>query len=149
MALPISLAQWIALRRILPTSGLWILTIPIGILLAFLILKEIPDGFWQVFGDDESIAALTAGYLVLGFAVGLPQWLILRRQLIRSSVWLFGSSMGAGAGLWIILVTELVNQSGTLSYIVATLAYSIITGLTLAGLLAYNGHAQANLVYTS
>jgi len=146
MAIPISLVQWIALRRILPTPVLWILTISIGILLAFLILEGIPDGFWQVLGDDESIAALTAGYLVLGLAVGLPQWLILRRQLMRSSVWLLGSSMGASAGLWIILVTDLISQSGSISYIVVVLVYSIITGLTLAGLLAYNDHAQTNLV---
>ena len=141
IAFPISLAQWIALRRILPTPVLWILTISIGILVAFLILEGIPDDFWQVLGDDESIAALTAGYLVVGFAVGLPQWLILRRQLMRSSIWLLGSSIGAGAGLWIILATDLISRSGAISYIVAVLSYSLITGLTLAGLLAYNDHA--------
>ena len=141
MAIPISLAQWIALRRILPTPVLWILTISIGILVAFLILEGIPDDFWQVLGDDESIAALTAGYLVVGFAVGLPQWLMLRRQLMRSSIWLLGSSIGAGAGLWIILATDLISRSGAISYIVAVLSYSLITGLTLAGLLAYNDQA--------
>ncbi len=144
ITIPIGLAQWIALRRILQTSILWILTIPIGLLLAVLINRVIPDGLWQVV-DDESIAALTTGYLVGGFAIGLPQWLILRQQLPRSSIWLLGSSIGAAAGLWLILVTHLINQSGIISYIVGILVYSIVTGLILSGLLAYHNQSQTNL----
>ena len=106
----------------------------------------VPDVLWQVLGDDESIATLTAIYLVIGFAIGLPQWLILRRHLSRSSIWLLGSSIGAAAGLWIILVTDLINRSGVMAYIVGVLVYAIVTGLTLAGLLAYNDRSQANLV---
>ncbi|MCK4901280.1 MAG: hypothetical protein KAS38_21025 [Anaerolineales bacterium] len=126
------------------TSILWILTIPIGLLLAVLINRVIPDGFWQVV-DDESIAALTTGYLVGGFAIGLPQWLILRRQLSRSSIWLLGSSIGAGAGPWLILVTDLINQSGIISYIVGVLVYAIVTGLFLSWLLVYHNQSQTNL----
>jgi len=123
---------------------LWILTIPIGLLLAILINRVIPDGLWQVV-DDESIAALTAGYLLIGFSIGLPQWLILRRQLSKSSIWFLGSSIGVAAGIWIILVTDLISQSGIISYIVGALVYSIVTGLILSGLLAYQNHSQANL----
>ena len=144
ITIPISLAQWIALRRILQTSVLWILTIPIGLLLAVLINRVIPDGFWQVI-DDESIAALTTGYLVGGFAIGLPQWLILRQQLSRSSIWLLGSSFGAAAGCWLILVTDLINQSGIISYIVGVLVYAIVTGLFLSWLLVYHNQSQTNL----
>ena len=144
ITIPISLAQWIALRRILQTSVLWILTIPIGLLLAVLINRVIPDGFWQVV-DDESIAALTTGYLVGGFAIGLPQWLILRQQLSRSSIWLLGSSIGAAAGCWLILVTDLINQSGIISYIVGVLVYAIVTGLFLSWLLVYHNQSQTNL----
>lgn len=144
ISLPISLAQWIALRHILQTSILWILTVPIGLLIAISINRVIPDGFWQVV-DDESIATLTTGYLVGGFAIGLLQWLILRRQLSRSSIWLLGSSIGSAAGAWLILVTYLINYSGIISYIIGVLVYSIVTGLTLSGLLVHHNQSQTDL----
>jgi hypothetical protein len=144
ITIPIAFAQWIALRRILQTSILWILTIPIGLLLGILFNRVIPVGLWQVV-DNDSIAALTAGYFLIGFAIGLPQWLILRRQLPKSWIWLLGSSIGVVAGFWIILVTDLISQSGISSYIVGVLVYSIVTGLVLSGLLAYQNHSQANL----
>jgi hypothetical protein len=144
ITIPIALAQWIALRSILRTSIFWILTIPTGLLVFILINRVILDGVWQTV-DDESIAALTASYLLVGFLIGLPQWLILRRQLPISSIWLLGSSIGIAAAFWIILVTDLVDMSGVASYIVGALVYSIVTGLVLSGLLAYQNHSQADL----
>ena len=145
ISIPISLAQWIALRRILPTSILWILTVPVGLLLAVSIYKVIPDGLWQIV-DDESTAVLTVLYLVMGFTIGLPQWLILRRQFTSSSIWLLGSSIGVAAGLWLVLATDLINQSGIISCIVGVLVYVIVTGLTLSRLLVYHNQSQTNLV---
>ena len=144
ISIPISLAQWTALRRILDTSILWIITVPVGLALAIVINKVIPDGLWHLV-DDEFIAVLTAGYLLGGFSIGIPQWLVLRRQLPRSSIWLLGSSIGTAAGLWFIFVTDLIGQSGIVSYIVGVLIYSIVTGVTLMGLLAYYNQSQANL----
>lgn len=144
ISIPIGLAQWIALRRILQTSVLWIPTILIGLLFSVLIMRVTPDGLWQVV-DDESVVALTAGYFVGGFAIGLPQWLILRRQLSRSSIWLLGSSIGSAAGAWLILVTDLINYSGIISYIIGVLVYSIVTGLTLSWLLVHHNQSQTDL----
>ena len=150
ISIPISLAQLIALRRILPTSALWVLTTPIGLLLAVLIYKYevIPDGLWRIVGDegDESTAVITALYLVMGFTVGLPQWLILRRRFSSSSLWLLGSSIGVAAGCWLVLATDLINQSGVVSYIVGVLVYAIVTGLILSRLIACHYQSQANLV---
>lgn len=150
ISIPISLAQWIALRRILPTSALWVLTTPIGLLLAVLIYKYevIPNGLWRIVGDegDESTAVITALYLVMGFTVGLPQWLILRRRFSSSSLWLLGSSIGVAAGCWLVLATDLINQSGVVSYIVGVLVYAIVTGLILSRLVACHNQSQANLV---
>ncbi len=148
ITIPIGLAQWIALRRILQASVLWILTILIGLLLTVFIFRVIPDGLWLEV-DDESIAALTIPYLVGGFAIGLPQWLILRRQLSRSSIWLLGSSIGTFASVWLILVSDLINRSGIISYIIAVLVYSIVTGLVLSWLLVYNNQSQTNLASTT
>ena len=144
IGLPVGYAQWLGLRRIMPTSIAWLFSIPIGILLAFLITRLVPDGFWLGL-DDESIAGLTAAYLVVGFAIGLPQWLILRPQVARSSIWLLGSSLAVGASFWLILATDLVNQSGVLAYIVGALVYSTVTGLVLAGLLAASAQSQARM----
>ena len=89
---------------------------------------------------------LTALYLVLGFAIGLPQWLLLRQRFANASIWLLGSSLGVALGFWLILATDLVHQSGFLPYIVVILVYTTVTGLSLTGLLAYNNQPQTNLV---
>jgi len=144
ISLPISLAQWIALQRILQTSKLWILTIPIGLFLASLINRIIPDG--MPIGDDESIVVLTVLYFVIGISIGLPQWLILRRQLLKASIWVLGSSVGVAGAFWFILATDLINQSGILSYIVGGLIYPIVTGLTILWLIVVNKQFPTNLV---
>lgn len=144
IAIPISLAQWIALRRILQASILWILTIPIGMPLSFLILRAIPPGLWFD-ADDDSLIAMTSMLLVVGLIIGLLQWIILRRQLARAAIWLFGSAIGVAGSIWITLVTGLIDQSGTISYIIGALVYSSVTGLFLSGLLVYNDQSQPSL----
>ncbi len=144
IAIPISLAQWIALRRILQTSIFWILTIPIGIPLSFLILRVIPAGLWFD-ADDDSLVAMTSMLLVVGLIIGLLQWIILRRQLVRAVIWLLGSAIGVAGSFWVILVTNLIDQSGIISYIIVALVYSSVTGLFLSGLLAYNNQSQPSL----
>jgi hypothetical protein len=141
ISLPIGFAQWIALRFIFHTSLLWTVTVLIGLSIAHLVGELIPDGVGPNW-DDESIAALTMLYFVGGFFIGLPQWLILRRNLSRSSIWILGSSFGAWAGTWFILVTDMINRSGIIAFIAGILIYSIVTGLTLMGLLAYNNQIQ-------
>jgi hypothetical protein len=145
-SVPISLAQWLALRRISHISVLWSLTIPVGILIYFLILELIPDGLGQIV-DDESIVALTAAYLMIGFAVGLLQWFILRRQFSGSSLWILGSTAGIGFSFWFLLATNLINRSGFISLIVGVLAYIIITGIILLRLITHNNHADTNMTY--
>jgi hypothetical protein len=144
ISIPIGLAQWIVLRRILPTSILWIFTILIGLVGAVLILRAIPDGLWGL-GDDESLPVLTVGFIVMGFTIGLPQWLILRRQFSSSSIWLLGSSIGVGGGFGLVLATDLINQSEIIAYIVVILVYAIVTGLILLRLLASKDPPQSNL----
>jgi hypothetical protein len=142
-AVPISLAQWLALRRISHTSILWVLTVPVGILIYFFILEHIPDGLIVV--DDESIAALTAAYLMIGFAVGLLQWFILRRQFSGSSLWILGSTVGFGFSVWFLLVTNLINRSGFISLVLGVLVYIIITGLILLRLITHHNHSDTSM----
>jgi hypothetical protein len=141
ISLPLSVAQWLALRRISGTSILWVLTIPVGLMLGLLILQNLPEGLWQGV-DDESIAVLTAGYLLIGLMIGIPQWLILRRQFSGSSIWLLGSSAAMGASLWLVLVTDLINRSGPFAFIVGVTVYGLITGLILWRLAAWGNQSQ-------
>jgi len=135
VSIPISLAQWLALRTFSKTSVLWIFTIPVSFILYFLIYRFIPEGLRNI-ADSESIAVLTSINLLIGFIIGLLQWLILRRQFARSALWLLGSTAGVGFSFWLILATDLINQSGILAFIVAILIYTVTTGLVLSWLIA-------------
>ncbi|MEN8173030.1 MAG: hypothetical protein ABFS03_09140 [Chloroflexota bacterium] len=135
ISIPIGIAQWIGLRRITPISILWTLTVPLGMLAGVSFFKAFDDiGLPQVF-DDESMVVIVFLYMMMGFAVGLPQWLLLRRQYPNSALWLLGSSMGVGAGIGLVGVTDLVNRSGVLAYIAAVLVYAVVTGVTLSRIL--------------
>jgi hypothetical protein len=147
ISLPLSFAQWIALRRSLPVSWLWILSIPVSILAIVLITREIPERYWLLI-DPDPLAALITTSLVIGLMIGLPQWLILRRECAHSSIWLLGSALGLGLGASIVIATDLVNQSGILAYIVAVLFYVSATGLTLAWLLTKKHPSQTPAVST-
>ena len=137
--LPISLAQWLALRTFSRTSVLWIFTIPVSIELYFLIYRYIPEGGLRNIAyseSSESISVMTSAYFLIGFIIGLLQWLILRRQFTRSALWLLGSTLGIGVSFWLILSSGLINQSVILASIVAILIYTVTTGLVLSWLIA-------------
>jgi hypothetical protein len=141
--LPIGLAQWLVLRRRILLSPLWILTLPVGVLLSWLLVAAIP---WAVIGDDESTLALTIAYVVIGAAIGLPQWLILRRKMSRTGLWIAGSGLGLGLGFGLVLVTGLINRSEFISYVAVVLVYGLATGGVLAWLLPHREEAYGQLL---
>ena len=134
LTIPFGLAQWLVLRRFIPLTLLWVFTILIGWLLSYLIFAAIPESLWQVV-DDEATTTLTFMFTVVGAAMGLPQWLILRRQFTRAVLWILGSSVGVGLGFGLVLATDLINQSESISYTVVVLVYGIATGFILSRLL--------------
>jgi hypothetical protein len=144
IGLPISLAQWIALRRVAPISILWILTISAGLLLG-LEVSPILAGIWG-FLDDESVLSLTAAYTTIGLLVGLAQWLFLRRHFAKSLVWLLSSAAGLGLGTGLVLATNLVHRSGIVSIILVVLVYAIPTGLAISWLPASHRKTESDLV---
>ena len=148
ISLPISIAQWLALRHISRTSVLWILTIPIGLLLALLLLQNIPALPWLNI-DDESLTGLTAGFLLISFLIGLPQYLILRHQFTGASLWLLGSTLAVSGGFWLVLATDLINRSGFFALVVVLLVYIVTTGLILSRLLANHIRPPVNVVNAS
>ena len=134
LGIPFGLAQWLVLRRFLPVSPLWVMTIPISWFFFYFIAYIIPESLWQNV-DDEATSTLTLGFLVMGAMMGLSQWFILRRKLTRAALWILGSSLGVGLGFGIVLATGLMNQSESISFWVVILVYSITTGSLLSWLL--------------
>jgi hypothetical protein len=135
ISLPLSLAQWIALRRTLPVSISWIFSLPVSILVLVLIIRELPEDYWGYI-DPESLVVLSASAFVIGLIIAIPQWLILRLEYDGSSIWLLGTVLGVGLGASIVIGTDLVNASGVLAYIFAALFYVLMTGLTLSVLIS-------------
>lgn len=129
--LPIGLAQWIALRRVAPVSTLWILSVSVGLPAALLTLNN--PVFLGAFGfmGNESIMALTLGYVVVGLLVGLIQWMILRGHFAASFIWPLVSSVGLGTGLGIVLASDLIYRSGIASIVLVVLVYAFATGLVI------------------
>ena len=134
LGIPFGLAQWLVLRRFLPVSPLWVMTIPISWFFFYFIAYIIPESLWQNV-DDEAASTLTLGFLVMGAMMGVSQWFILRRKLTRAALWILGSSLGVGLGFGIVLATGLMNQSESISFWVVILVYSITTGSLLSWLL--------------
>ncbi|NJD60141.1 MAG: hypothetical protein C3F13_17775 [Anaerolineales bacterium] len=131
IALPISIPQWLALRRLGPVSWLWILSFPIGLLAAVLVFRDLPIG-WLPFVDDESPLSITTGYLLGGLLIGLPQWYLLRPILSRASLFLLATAGGLALGILVVLITDLINISGILSIVVVALFYTGFTGIILS-----------------
>jgi hypothetical protein len=134
LTIPFGLAQWLVLRRFIPLSPLWVITIPISVFLYSLIATAIPVSLWQIV-NGEATSTLTLMFIILGTVMGLPQWLILRRKLTRAALWILGSALGMGLGFGLVLATGLINQSEYISYTVVVLVYSIATGSLLSWLL--------------
>jgi len=144
IGLPIGFAQWIALRRVTPISILWVLTISAGLLLG-LVVSPILAGIWG-FLDDESVLSLTAAYTTIGLLVGMAQWLFLRGHFTKSLVWLLSSAVGLGLGTGLVLVSNLIYQSGIISIILVVLVYAIATGLVISWLPASDRKTDSDLV---
>ncbi|UCF26912.1 MAG: hypothetical protein JSW42_09685 [Chloroflexota bacterium] len=146
ISIPIAIAQWIALRQLFSVSILWILTVPVGFLLVIFIIREHPELLLPIAADDESPIAFAMIFFQLGLVIALPQWLLLRRHLPNSSIWLLGSSLGLALGFWLVLVTELFDKSPVISSIIAILFYAVSTGLILSWLLGNKDHLQSNVI---
>ena len=143
IGLPIGFTQWIALRRIAPISILWVLTISAGLLLG-LVVSPLLAGILG-FQSDESVRSLTAAYTTIGLLVGLAQWLFLRGHFAKALVWLLSSAVGLGLGMGLVLASGLIDH-GLVSGILATLVYSIATGLAISWMQVSDTKIKGNLV---
>lgn len=95
LALALSSAQWVLLRRLLPRAGLWFLATGAGVLLGSLAVGLIMWGTELESRGD--VWTMAAALLPIGLALGLAQWLFLRRFLSNA--------------YWIILIDVLAAGS--------------------------------------
>jgi hypothetical protein len=98
----------------------------------------------QAFWIHEGLPG--SSVLVRGFTSGLPQWLLLRGHFLNASLWLLASSAGLAAGSGFVFVTELVEASGILAFIIVMLVYTATTGFALTGLVDYHDKLSPGLV---
>ena len=125
---PIGLAQWVILRRRLPISSWWIVSIPLGVSL----LHFLSDGFPNA--GDLSVAVIASGALI-----GIFQWNLMRAQVVSSEWWIAASLAGWYLG-WIIGIALLdiggliglhYSQKHAILGISIGLVYSLLTGIGL------------------
>ena len=83
--------QYGLLRRYLPRMGWWVLATTGGWLLGVLLIA-IPSWLYWTGGSFNLALAL----VLMGLAIGLGQWLVLRRRLPRASWWIGANVVGWG-----------------------------------------------------
>jgi hypothetical protein len=116
VGITVGLAQWVLLRKQIERSELWVLASGIGWAAGRgLVVAVLPPQ-----------ATVLAGGII-GAALGLAQWLVLRNRIVRSWWWIIVSGLGWAVGLTALLGVPLVGS-------VAGAA----TGLALEPLLRYS-----------
>lgn len=92
LAMTIAICQWLLLRPYLPFAGWWILVTGLGWLMAGLLYAA---AITLSLGQDFlSNAGLLLVFALLGAAVGLAQWLFLRRVIPRAGWWVLVNALG-------------------------------------------------------
>jgi hypothetical protein len=94
VSLVMGVLQYGLLRRYLPRMGWWVLATTGGWLLGVLLI--LISG-WLNFWTSESFDVDLA-FIVLGFSIGVGQWLLLRRRLPRAGWWIGANVVG-----WVLL----------------------------------------------
>jgi len=99
--------QYGLLRRFLPRMGWWVLATFAGWLLGFLLIA-LPSRLRWI---DPPLMNLDLILIIMGFAIGVTQWLVLRRTLTRAGWWIVANILGWVLLGWIIPGNSL-SQSG-------------------------------------
>jgi hypothetical protein len=104
VGLLIGILQYGLLRHYLPRMGWWVLATTAGWLLGvFLIVLS----GWLKFIDETF--NLDLAFLLMGLAIGIGQWLLLRQRLPQAGWWIGANVMGWGL-LALLIVENSVDQ---------------------------------------
>lgn len=123
----VGIAQWLVLRRQFGRMGSWVVASIVG----FGVGKWIGEGSLQ---SVSTVGPLLAGALI-GLAVGVAQWLVLRRHVAAAEWWIPASVVAWAVGWAIISWAEAAEGSPTLTvYLVVAFGAAvggIVTGVAL------------------
>jgi ABC-type tungstate transport system substrate-binding protein len=99
--------QYALLRRYLPRMGWWVLVTAAGWFLGVLLIALPAWLGWT----DASLNNLDLILLLMGLAIGITQWMLLRRRLALAGWWIAASALGWGL-LGLITPGNSLNQYG-------------------------------------
>ncbi len=109
VGLVIGLLQWVALRPHISRAGQWVVASAVGWAIGW--------AFIVLFLPHQAGLFLGA---VVGAALGLAQWLVLRQQFHRAGWWIVISTLGWAAGL-----------TGLLGSLFVGTAVGVVTGVAM------------------
>jgi hypothetical protein len=121
----IGTAQWWLLRPHLPRAGGWVLATLLGFAL-----------FGAAFEADAALFALV--FVVVGAAVGIAQWCVLRQHLQRAGAWVLANTMGFAL---FGIVPSLYEK------VYGVVGFTVSAALVLAIVAGYGGITGAVLVW--
>ena len=147
-------AQWLFLRQYLSQAGWWIVATVVGFAVGVPVLAWLRPWPGLLAADPHSTVSEAAGYVggwaldgaVLGLAVGLAQWLLLRRHLPRAGWWVLATAVGwvlttaARGSLDVVSDTSYLSGPAQVVLVIPLLvtvvgALGLITGMSLVWLL--------------
>jgi hypothetical protein len=130
LGLTLGLAQWVVLRRYLSQPFRWVTATMIGYLLCLVIIISSNLAGLGGMGVWNNLFLLS----LIGTAIGMSQWWILRRHYRRAGLWVLATAAGFLCFMWIILnpshsLVELVIR-GT----IVGAAAALVSGVSLVWL---------------
>ena len=96
LGLVTGLLQYLLLRRHLPRMGWWIATTTLGWSLAFIGGSLLYRASYTTL-DVNSMGFVALRIVLVGGAIGLAQWLVLRRRVRYAAWWILANVLGWGA----------------------------------------------------
>lgn len=142
------LGEWLLLRRWVARAGRWIVVTAVGRAVGWSLALTV-GWLWSELvvsatgSGAAGILGLDVGGLVGGSAVGLSQWIVLRRWVARSSLWIAASAVGGAAGIGL---SQYVAQAAAGGVIAGGLAWVSAVAVAAAGVGAVTGVALVLLL---
>jgi hypothetical protein len=103
--------QWLILRNYIKHNSWWLLVTPLGMILGSYISRfalRMADNNFYLLGNSWFVALWLSRFLY-GVIIGSSQWLVLRKSVSKSWVWLIAN--GLSWSLAITISTEFVRPS--------------------------------------
>jgi hypothetical protein len=126
----LALWQWLPLRSRVDHPTTWVAATMLGFIAGWSGYRLIEFGLYRLVGE-ESIIGFILLFALIGFTVGLAQWLVLRKVLVQAGWWIMANVIGWALGTLAIVV----QQFGLITfYTTFGLVSGVITGLCLVQL---------------